>query len=30
MRYFLWYQIVAGWILSSILLAGVTGLIRHD
>jgi hypothetical protein len=30
MRYFLWYQIVAGWVLSAILLAGVTGLIRHD
>jgi len=29
-RYFLWSQIVAGWVLSAILLAGVTGLIRHD
>ena len=29
-RYFLWSQIVAGWVLSAILLAGVTGLIRRD
>jgi hypothetical protein len=28
-RYFLWYQIVAGWVLSAIIVAGVTGLIRH-
>ncbi len=28
LRYYLWLQIVAGWMLSAIFLAGVTGLIR--
>jgi hypothetical protein len=28
--YYLWAQIVAGWILSAIFVAGVTGLIRND
>jgi hypothetical protein len=30
LRYYLWLQIVAGWLLSAIFLAGVTGLIRND
>ena len=30
MRYYLWLQIAAGWLLSAIFLAGVTGLIRND
>jgi len=30
MRYYLWFQIAAGWLLSAIFLAGVTGLIRND
>jgi hypothetical protein len=29
-QYYLWLQIIAGWILSAIFLAGVTGLIRGD
>jgi hypothetical protein len=29
-QYYLWPQIIAGWILSAIFLAGVTGLIRGD
>jgi len=29
-RYYLWFQIGAGWLLSAIFLAGVTGLIRAD
>lgn|SRR5215469_7052095 len=28
--YYLWAQIIAGWILSAIFVAGVTGLIRND
>ena len=28
--YYLWAQIIAGWILSAIFVAGVTGLIRGD
>ena len=30
LRYYLWAQITAGWLLSAIFLAGVTGLIRND
>jgi hypothetical protein len=29
-RYYLWFQIGAGWLLSAIFVAGVTGLIRGD
>jgi len=29
-EYYLWAQIIAGWILSAIFVAGVTGLIRND
>jgi hypothetical protein len=29
-EYYLWAQIIAGWILSAIFVAGVTGLIRGD
>ena len=29
-RQYLWLQIAAGWLLSAIFLAGVTGLIRRD
>jgi hypothetical protein len=28
--YYLWAQIIAGWILSAIFVAGVTGLIKGD
>jgi hypothetical protein len=28
--YYLWLQIIAGWLLSAIFIAGVTGLIRND
>ena len=28
LRYYLWLQIIAGWLLSAIFIAGVTGLIR--
>jgi len=28
--YYLWAQIIAGWVLSAIFVAGVTGLIRND
>jgi hypothetical protein len=28
LRYYFWMQIIAGWLLSAIFLAGVTGLIR--
>jgi hypothetical protein len=28
--YYLWAQIIAGWILSAIFVAGVTGHIRND
>jgi len=28
--YYLWMQIIAGWLLSAIFVAGVTGLIRND
>jgi hypothetical protein len=30
LRYYLWVQITAGWLLSAIFVAGVTGLIRND
>jgi len=30
LRHYLWLQIIAGWLLSGIFLAGVTGLIRND
>jgi hypothetical protein len=30
LRYYLWLQIVAGWLLSAIFIAGVTGLLRND
>jgi len=30
LRYYLWLQIVAGWLLSAIFIAGVTGLLRSD
>jgi len=29
-QYYLWLQIIAGWILSAIFVAGVTGLIKGD
>jgi hypothetical protein len=30
LRYYLWLQIVAGWLLSAIFIAEVTGLVRSD
>jgi hypothetical protein len=30
LRHYLWLQIVAGWLLSAIFVAGVTGLLRND
>ena len=30
LRYYLWMQIVAGWLLSAIFIAGITGLVRND
>lgn len=30
LRYYLWMQIVAGWLLSAIFIAGITGLLRND
>jgi|SRR5215469_1449860 len=30
LRIYLWLQIIAGWLLSAIFVAGVTGLIRND
>jgi hypothetical protein len=30
LRVYLWLQIIAGWLLSAIFIAGVTGLIRND
>ncbi len=30
LRHYLWLQIMAGWVLSAIFVAGVTGLIRND
>ena len=29
-RYYLWFEIGAGWLLSAIFLAGVTGLLRNE
>jgi hypothetical protein len=29
-RYYLWLQVISGWLLSAILVAGVTGLMRSD
>lgn len=29
-RYYLWLQVMSGWLLSAILVAGVTGLMRSD
>ena len=29
-QYYLWLQIMSGWLLSAILIAGVTGLMRSD
>jgi len=29
-EYYLWAQIIAGWLLSAIFVAGVTGLLRND
>jgi hypothetical protein len=30
LRVYLWLQIIAGWLLSAIFVAGVTGLIRNN
>jgi hypothetical protein len=30
LRYYLWLQIIAGWLLSAIFIASVTGLLRND
>ena len=30
LRVYLWLQIIAGWLLSAIFVAGITGLIRND
>ena len=30
LRYYLWLQVIAGWLLSAIFVAGVTGLMRTD
>jgi hypothetical protein len=30
LRYYLWTQVIAGWLLSAIFVAGVTGLMRND
>jgi hypothetical protein len=30
LRYYLWFEIGAGWLLSAVFLAGVTGLLRSD
>jgi hypothetical protein len=30
LRLYLWIQIIAGWLLSAIFIAGVTGLIRNE
>jgi hypothetical protein len=30
LRYYLWLQVIAGWLLSAIFVAGVTGLIHSD
>jgi hypothetical protein len=28
--YYMWMQIMAGWLLSAIFVAGITGLLRND
>jgi hypothetical protein len=30
LRRYLWLQIIAGWLLSAIFIAGITGLLRND
>ena len=30
LRYYLWLQVIAGWLLSAIFVAGVTGLLRNN
>ena len=30
LRHYLWLQIIAGWVLSAIFIAGITGLLRSD
>ena len=30
LRYYLWMQIIAGWLLSAIFIAGITGPLRND
>jgi hypothetical protein len=30
LRYYLWTQVIAGWLLSAVFVAGVTGLMRND
>ena len=30
LRYYLWLQIMAGWLLSAVFIAGLTGLIQND
>ncbi len=30
LRIYFWLQIIAGWLLSAIFIAGVTGLLRND
>jgi hypothetical protein len=30
LRYYLWAQVIAGWMLSAIFVAGITGLLRND
>ena len=30
LRHYLWMQIIAGWLLTGIFIAGLTGLIRND
>jgi hypothetical protein len=29
-QYYLWLQIMSGWLLSAIFIAGITGLLRND
>ena len=30
LRWFLWFQILLGWLLATLFLVGVTGIIRKD
>src|SRR5260370_20974981 len=30
LRYYLWTQVIAGWLLSAIFIAGLPGLMRND